>query len=270
MSWISTFVKSILRDAPIVGYGPYLTYRFRSFRKDKTPISVEIAGQKILVRPATPDLRVAFQSLGKEFDGLKQLLPHDFDGLIIDAGGYIGTAALKLSAMYPQAQIVTIEPSEDNLAMLEQNIAGKSKIHPVQAALTVKSGEKVSLFDRGHGDWGFSLALREEDYQAKNLGTVSTITLEDILARFPGKSIGLVKLDIEGGERPIFQNPSSVLCSVPAVFVELHDRVVPGCSDAFEAFNAGRWVVRAGGEKYLSLLGQSEAMTPIANLPEAG
>ena len=51
----------------------------------------------IWVRSATPDLRTAIVNLTEEFDCLNQLLPEGYSGLIVDAGGYIGTAALKSS-----------------------------------------------------------------------------------------------------------------------------------------------------------------------------
>ena len=51
----------------------------------------------IWVRSATPDLRTAIVNLTEEFDCLGQLLPEGYSGLIVDGGGYIGTAALKFS-----------------------------------------------------------------------------------------------------------------------------------------------------------------------------
>lgn len=248
--------RSIRRDAPIIGYGPYLTYRYRSYRKNKQTMLVTVAGHKIRVRPGTPDLRVAFQSLRHEFDILSQVLPADFPGLIVDAGGYIGLAALKLAELYPQATVVTIEPSEGNYTLLSQNIADHPRIHLIKAALYAESGRRMPLMDRGTGDWGFSIAVQDTAKAGPTLGEVETVTLEDIKERFPGKPIGLIKLDIEGGEHAIFKDPSSTLHDVPAVFVELHDRIVPGCTEAFLKFSAARWVVNAGGEKLLSLQGK--------------
>ena len=51
----------------------------------------------VWVRSATPDLRTAIANLTEEFDCLDQLLPEGYSGLIVDGGGYIGTAALKFS-----------------------------------------------------------------------------------------------------------------------------------------------------------------------------
>jgi FkbM family methyltransferase len=256
MKRLVNLVRATRRDAPIVGYSKYLAYRFRSFRGVRSAMRVEVEGQSILVRPGTPDLRVAFQSLRREFDILEALLPRSFSGIVVDAGGYIGAAAIKLSSMFPNATIVTIEPSAENFEVLKHNIVGFSNIHPVMAALYVDNSTSVPLVDRGTGEWGFSIAVDETVGINRKLGSVSTITLLDIKSMFPGREIGLIKLDIEGGEYELLKNPSEVLRNTPVIFAELHDRIVSGCSEAFMAFSQNRWVVDVGGEKLLSLSGK--------------
>jgi len=246
-----SLVRSTLRDGPIIGYRPYLKYRLQSARRNNALMQVSVNGQQIWVRPGTPDLRVAFQSLRSELDILSDLLPKDYAGIIIDAGGYIGTAALKLAAMYPSATIVTIEASSRNFAVLQRNVAGWANIVPINAALHAKEGLSFDLVDRGTGAWGFSIATGDSGKPV--LESVSTVTLGEIMRRFPGMPIGIVKMDIEGGEHALFSTHDDALEAVDAVFVELHDRIVPGCTELFHAFSRERWLLNAGGEKFLSL-----------------
>ena len=56
---------------------------------------VNILGYEIVVRARTPDLD-AIESLMVEYTFLDDLLPSEFNGLIVDVGGYIGTAAIAL------------------------------------------------------------------------------------------------------------------------------------------------------------------------------
>lgn len=246
------FLASIIRDAPIIGYLDYLTYRLRSILGNKTPMMVTIEGQDILVRPGTPDLRVAFQSLGSELNVLSELLPKNFDGLIIDAGGYIGTAALTLANMFPAATIVSVEASSSNFEVLKRNVASMTNIVPMKAALHSEPNQFLDLVDRGTGAWGFSIAV-----VSRNSGTYSekvrTVTLTEISNRFPEKPIGIIKMDIEGGEHILFSNYDEVLERAQIVFIELHDRIVPGCTELFRAFSLDRWLLNVGGEKLLSL-----------------
>jgi len=248
---ITALVSSVLKDGPIVGYLPYLRYRLGPVFGRIDPMQVTVADQEIWVRPGTPDLRVAFQSLRSELDILSDLLPHDFDGLIIDAGGYIGTAALALAKMYPEATIVSIEASSKNYEMLKKNVAGIQAIVAINAALHSEPGKSFDLMDRGTGNWGFSIAASSNGTTLTE--TVTTVTLSEIAARFPGRNMGIIKMDIEGGEHVLFSSPDDVLKAIDAVFIELHDRIVPGCTDLFRAFSRDRWLLDAGGEKLLSL-----------------
>lgn len=251
MKKLSALLSSVLKDGPIIGYGPYLRYRIKPFLGKTMPMQVTVSGHTIWVRPGTPDLRVAFQSLRSELDILSDLLPSDFDGLLIDAGGYIGTAALALAKMYPQATIVTIEASSRNFEILQRNVAGVANIVPVNAALHAEAGLSLNLVDRGTGAWGFSVAVGAA--AGGSLETVATVTLQQIAQRYPSKRLGIVKMDIEGGEHVLFRSGDAALESAEALFVELHDRIVPGCTDLFRAFSADRWLLNAGGEKFLSL-----------------
>lgn len=64
-------------------------------------IKVSINGFPILIRPRSPELRVATVSPTREFEPMAGYFPLDFDRLIVDAGAYIGTAVRKLAAMVP-------------------------------------------------------------------------------------------------------------------------------------------------------------------------
>jgi FkbM family methyltransferase len=253
MTRIIALIASIFRDGPIIGYGPYIKYRLQPFFGGKEAMPVRVGGKDIWVRPGTPDLRVAFQSLRSELDILSDLLPRDFDGLIVDAGGYIGTTALQLARMYPSSTVVTVEASSQNFAMLERNVAGVPNIVPIQAGLHSESGKSLDLVDRGTGAWGFSIATGSAQAHVGSVETVKTVTLAEVAARFPGKRIGIVKMDIEGAEHAILESRDEALEAAEAVFIELHDRIVPGCSDAFRAFSHDRWLLSTGGEKLLSL-----------------
>lgn len=251
MRKLAALLSSISRDGPIVGYRSYLQYRLGPVFGRIEPMQVTVGRQNIWVRPGTPDLRVALQSLRAEFDILSDLLPPHFEGLIIDAGGYIGTAALKLSKMYPHAIVVTIEASSRNFEMLLRNVAENEKIVPIRAALHPEAGMSFELVDRGTGPWGFSIATSAAD--TTGIETVTTVTLAEIMARFPGKRAGIMKIDIEGGELALFSKPDPAIEAVEVIFIELHDRIAAGCTDVFKAFSSDRWLLNPGGEKFLSL-----------------
>ncbi len=200
----------------------------------------------------TPDLDVAATSLKEEFEPLRFILSRKFDGLIVDAGGYIGTAAIALHRLFPDAQVVTIEPSEDNFSVLTKNVRNFPNIHPIHGALVGSKVDKVRVMDPGEKEWGFTTTPTHKGSQKGNfLGHVTAFRLNDFVEKYG--HIGIVKLDIEGGELDIFENAGSALHQSTAVFVELHERFVPGCTDAFWKFAKDRIVVKDSGEKFLAV-----------------
>lgn len=64
-----------------------------------------------------------------------------------------------------------------------------------------------------------------------------------------GAALDFIKLDIEGEEKNILVDPPSieVLCEAACIFMELHDRIEPGCTAAFDEFLAGGC---ASGERF--------------------
>lgn len=240
----------------------WIAQRFRSYlkvkqmrdREQNEPVEVTLYGQKLWVRPMNPDFKVAIASLGNEFEPMKGTLPSDFNGLIVDAGGYIGTAAIRLSQMWPHATVVTIEPATENLRLLEMNIASYPSIKAINAALVADSTEDLTLYDRGTGAWGFTIV---EDAKGmadpKAMHTVKTVTLADIRKQFGNSEIGAVKLDIEGGEKALFDAKDPELHAAQTIFVELHDRIIEGCSTSFKKFSRDRTISKPGREKYVAI-----------------
>lgn len=215
--------------------------------------TLNVHGHKVVLRRGSPDLIVALTSLGGEFDILKQSIDNEFQGLIIDAGGYIGTAAMAMSDLFPDATIISIEASATNVEQARLNTSSFKKISIVHAALSAESApEQIALNDRGTGDWGFTIVGKPADRVAREIEKVETITIGRILEQAGFDNAGIVKLDIEGGELELFRD-SDWLNDVEVLLVELHDRIAPGCEEAFHQATAGRHNSRTNGEKFISL-----------------
>lgn len=233
------------------------------FAPKGTPVNVTIFGHRIRVRARSRDLGVAVSCLGGEFEPLNGLLDANFDGVIVDAGGYIGTAAIALSQLYPQAQVITIEPSRENIEVLKRNIAHYPRIKVVQGALSGQKGPKLKLRNRETGHWGYSVVDSPGDRPgASVIEEVDGFTLSDLVP--DAKKIGILKLDIEGAEKALFEGGDEMLGAIPVIFVELHDRIVQGCSASFKEFSKDRRVMKCGGEKYLSLSADGGQARPEA------
>lgn len=220
-----------------------------------TIVPIEVKGLKILVRAGTSDMKVAMDSLCKEYDFLEDLLPRDFSGLVVDAGGYIGTAAIAFASRFPKATVVTIEPSSDNLSILKRNVAAFENIEVRHAALGPRAGETITLRNRNTGNWGFTVVGGDQSEEVEKESAIEEIRLTSLaeIEQQHGRPIDFLKLDIEGAEKAVLEDTRETVRNIPMVFAELHDRIIAGCSEAFGQMSHGRWVVRLGGEKFLSL-----------------
>ena len=218
----------------------------------RVPVPVKICGVRVIVRAATPDLQVALSCLGGEFDQLCAAIPTLHHGLVIDAGGYIGTAAIAFARRYPNATVVTLEPNAANYKVLLKNTASWPSIVAKKAALTPESGSAI-LHDRGTGDWGFTLIEKAADRPTSPIERVPCITVDQLLKELGVDGIDIFKIDIEGGEHALLSGNNDWIGKPTGICIELHDRIRPGCSEVWRAAMVGRTNFALHGEKHLSL-----------------
>jgi FkbM family methyltransferase len=242
-------VNLIRKTGDYVGAAHYLG---SAILRSKSPVKVGISTERVYVRPRTPDMAVARSCLLGEFDVAIEATRPLKNNFIIDAGGYIGTAAIALARAFPQAKIITIEPSLDNFSLLSKNVAPFNNIVPVNKALG-PSEATMTLRDRGTGGWGFTLVERPADRaDAAPLHTIQVTTIPAIMDIFGATGIDLLKLDIEGGEHALLADRPAWIDSTRVIFAELHERIIPGCEEVFYHAMKGR-SNRASGEKVLSI-----------------
>ena len=155
---------------------------------------------------------------------------YDFDlgftpKVIVDAGANVGYASLWFSQKYKNAKIISIEPEESNFKLLCKHIESIKNIIPIKFALWHKK-TKLNIFDTGFGHAGY--AVRESD--KKSIESIPTITIPEILEKYNIDKIDLLKIDIEGAEKELFEYDSDKwIGNVNAIFIEIHDRINPDC-----------------------------------------
>jgi FkbM family methyltransferase len=142
--------------------------------------------------------------------------------LIVDLGGNIGLSPLYFSMMWPEAQIVAVEPEPGNFALLSENIAGRANIRAIQAGAASRSG-RLSIVDEKAGKNAFQTEVSDD-------GSVPAVTVGEIVAEYRAKGCipFAIKIDIEGGEAELFSEDHDWLDEFPLAMVELHDWLYPG------------------------------------------
>jgi len=184
--------------------------------------------------------------------------------VILDAGANIGLAAIYFANKYPEAKIIAIEPEDSNFELLKENVSVYNNITPVQAALWSRN-ESISLIDPGLDKCGFmtqSEGFREgnqnsdiliQENRISQCHQVSGVTVDGIMKDFNLQTIDILKIDIEGAEKEVFENSEAWIGNVKAIIIELHEHMKSGCNRSFYNGSNGfdhEWV--QGENVYLS------------------
>jgi FkbM family methyltransferase len=185
----------------------------------------------IVIRPRSTD-RFVFEQifLDSDYELTVDLSPH----FIVDAGANVGFASIYFANRYPGATIIALEPEPENFDLLVRNTREYHAIVPVRAALWRACG--LLSLNRQSESW----SCRVDELNANGSGTVAGITMVELLRQFGHSSIDILKMDIEGAEREVFSAQYCPwLTNTKVLIVELHDRLMPGCSRALNKAISG-------------------------------
>jgi FkbM family methyltransferase len=176
--------------------------------------------------------------------------------LIVDAGANIGLASIYFATQYPKARIVAIEPEDSNFELLVRNTKPYPLIVPIQAALW-RDDTPLSLIDPGLGKWGFQTRSKGAENGAPVVQRVAALTVDQVMRMQATDFIDILKMDIEGAEREVFQDASRWIDRVGVLIVELHERLRGGCNRRFyNATNGFELEWRRGENVYLAREGR--------------
>ena len=139
---------------------------------------------------------------------------------VIDLGANIGNTSVWLAKHYGCRQLIAVEPSVSNAALVRANFAlNKTPGTVIEAAIAPFDGE--AKFDEN---------------PMSNLGRlgehgrpVRAVSMSTVMKELPGDTdmVDLVKLDIEGGEQALLTaSDLSWLRRVRSIIVEFHPKLV--------------------------------------------
>lgn len=140
--------------------------------------------------------------------------------LCVDAGANIGASALYFCLSFPGCRVIAVEPEQGNCELLRRNVSG-FPVDVLEGAVTGRDGT-LYLKDLGRSDWGFQVG------QA-GLYPIPAWSMDSILATHgEGRVPFILKMDIEGAEEDVFNQPCEWLARFALVVIELHDWMSPG------------------------------------------
>jgi FkbM family methyltransferase len=206
--------------------GSGVTLVLRTLLGSRSEVRVRISGQVLFLRLNTTDLETLLQMFwNREYEFELAAEP----ATIVDAGANVGYASVYFASRFPRAKILAIEPEAANFAQLQKNVAGNRNIVPIQAALW-NEDTSLTLVDAGAGSWGFRVSSQESSESRAGVRAVAVPTL---MSEHEMDTIDILKLDVEGSEKEIFESSADWINSVGVIVAELHDKYRMGCARAF-------------------------------------
>lgn len=185
------------------------------------------SSMRFYTRGKTTDINDAVVVMsGKEYTleliGLNAELAKSDSPVILDCGGHIGTFAMFIKSVLPNAKIWSLEPVPANQDLFRKNMALNqlNDVILVPFALYGSSGR-------------FYIDLGGKQFDAVNITTVKpthseyiqieALTLQQVLQENNLQIIDLLKMDIEGAEYNIFEHSLDTLNnSVRKLIMEFH------------------------------------------------
>jgi len=225
-------------------------------------IKERLGGETSLIRMSEKDAKFPFflRYQSTDLETYQQIfLDHEYDfhagqepKIILDAGANIGLASIFLANKYPSAKIISLEPELENFRMLKINTEKYENIFPICGALWNKN-TKINLLDPGFGSWGF--ITKEIDDRSQIKHTTQAYTVDSIMDIYELEKIDILKIDIEGSEKEVFDGCQSWIDKVETIIVELHEHLKPGCNRSFYCNTTGfHYEWRKGENVFLSKL----------------
>lgn len=172
-----------------------------------------------LTYPKSPEMKWVLRQVfkGNEYP---LVFPASFKpSLIVDIGGNVGAAAIWFHGAYPEARIVSYEPSRELFVYLKANTEALPNIqvnnfglsdHNTKAALHIGSRNVAQN------------SLFKTDASGEKTEEVEIRCAVEAIEHLEAAEISILKIDTEGSEVPIIKSIVSWLNRISAVFVEYH------------------------------------------------
>ncbi|OGH68357.1 MAG: hypothetical protein A3D53_03635 [Candidatus Magasanikbacteria bacterium RIFCSPHIGHO2_02_FULL_45_10] len=142
---------------------------------------------------------------------------------IVDGGAHSGMFTLYARRLNPTVPIIAIEPEKNNLELLKKHLVENNvnDVRVIAGALARDYGKrKLIITENSHNH---RLLLPAENSDRKNV-VVQGFSLRKIIQLCPNTKIGLLKLDIEGGEYEVFEGATDEDFSrISTIIMEYHE-----------------------------------------------
>lgn len=184
---------------------------------DVTQITQSGFKWNIRVPQCYQDEHVIFEVVACDQYHLNELASYIYPDVIVDVGGHIGTFGVLAKSVWPEAKLIVVEPSFDNMELYKLNAKANhlTNVTFIPAAIGYNP-DRSCLVNSPSTTGGAVMRTRQEaDAYVRNQyryynrvidDDVNVMSVEELIKGYD--VIGLAKWDCEGGEVDAFMNMS--------------------------------------------------------------
>ena len=147
---------------------------------------------------------------------------------ILDLGANIGLTSVFFCNIFPEVTILAVEPDKKNAEVLKKNIENNRLQHAIKLVEGAVWNKDTFLQTKlGFRDSeGWSIQVEEVDSAR---GALKGYTIESLMKLVQFEEVDLLKIDIEGAEKKLFENKESIafLEKVKVLCIEIHEEMCP-------------------------------------------
>lgn len=147
--------------------------------------------------------------------------------LILDLGANVGYSALYFSRIFPKADVVGVEPEKGNYNTAKNQVVQSNRIVMVNAGVGSAEGHLVISDPEAESD-AFQTSRVLTKPMSPQAKMCSILTVDKLLELKPDGIPFIVKIDIEGFEKDLFESNTAWVDQFPIIIIELHDWLFPG------------------------------------------
>jgi len=146
--------------------------------------------------------------------------------LIIDCGGNIGLASVYFSKVFYDSNVICVEPSRENISLAEKNYHGDL----INGAISNSDGIVYQDKKNNHNNTAFQITNEKNNYNP-----IKSYSINFIIEKYKNLNPFIIKIDIEGYEKFLFQDSCEWMDKFFIIIIELHDWMLPnnGNSNSF-------------------------------------
>jgi FkbM family methyltransferase len=220
----------------------HLRQHLKQIRGTWHEVRVPGLNHSITLRAGTSDVLAFIQLF---IDGELDFQMSEEPATIVDAGANIGLASLYFAHRFPKAKILALEVDQSNFELLVRNTKTYANITCLKLALWSKQTQ-LNILNPTDEPWAF----RVGEVASADGTSIPALGVHDLLKEFESGRIDLLKMDIEGAEKDVFQNGTDKwIDRIGVIAVELHDNIVPGASQSLnEALQGRNYQASTSGE----------------------